>query len=155
MATRRRKGRHLRGSRTHGWGTSGQHRGSGTRGGFGIAGRYRHKRSRLIREKEFVNMHYVGKKGFTSVAQKKGEGKVLNVGQLSAMVDRLISEKKAQVEGQKVSVDLGELGFSKLLGSGLISKAIRVKIDHCSESALEKLKKAGGEAVLPSSAPAK
>jgi len=102
-----------------------------------------------------VNMHYVGKKGFTSVAQKKGEGKVLNVGQLSAMVDRLISEKKAQVEGQKVSVDLGELGFSKLLGSGSISKAIRVKIDRCSESALEKLKKAGGEAVLPSSAPAK
>jgi len=102
-----------------------------------------------------VNMHYVGKKGFTSVAQKKGEGKVLNVGQLSAMVDRLILEKKAQVEGQKVSVDLGELGFSKLLGSGSISRAIRVKIDHCSESALEKLKKAGGEAVLPSSAPAK
>ena len=102
----------------------------------------------MIREKEFVNMHYVGKKGFTSVAQKKGEGKVLNVGQLSAMVDRLISEKKAQVEGQKVSVDLGELGFSKLLGSGRISRAVKVKIDQCSEGALEKLKKAGGEAVL-------
>lgn len=115
---------------------------------MGIAGRYRHKRSRLIRQKEFVNMHYVGKKGFTSVGQKKGEGSVLNIGQLSAMVDRLISEKKAQVEGPKVSVNLTQLGFAKLLGSGSISRAVKVRIDRCSESAIEKLKKAGGEAIL-------
>lgn len=94
-------------------------------------------------------MHYAGKKGFTSVAQRRREGKALNVGQLSAMIDRLIAEKKAQVEGQKVSVDLTELGFRKLLGSGSVSRAIRVKVDECSEGALEKLKKAGGEAVLP------
>jgi large subunit ribosomal protein L15 len=118
------------------------------RGGFGKAGRYRHKRSRLIREGEFVNMHYAGKKGFTSVAQKRGEGEALNVGQLAAMVDRLISEKKAELAGQKVSVDLGQLGFRKLLGSGSISRAVSVKVDKCSQSALEKLKKAGGEAIL-------
>ena len=152
MATRFRKGRHLRGSRTHGWGTSGQHRGSGSRGGFGIAGRYRHKRSRLIREKEFVNMHYVGKKGFTSVPQMRRQGKALNLRQLSAMVDKLVSEKKAQIEDQKVAVDLGQLGFKKLLGMGSISRAVRVKVDQCSESALKKLRDAGGEAVLRSPA---
>ena len=93
-------------------------------------------------------MHYAGKKGFTSIAQKKGMSRALNVGQLAAMIDRLISEKKAEVAGEKVSVDLGQLGFRKLLGSGTISRAVSVKVDQCSESALEKLKKAGGDAIL-------
>jgi large subunit ribosomal protein L15 len=122
------------------------------RGGFGNAGRYRHKKSRLIRNKEFVHMHYVGKKGFISIPQKQREGKALNLGQLSAMVERLVSEKKAQVEDQKVSIDLGQLGFKKLLGMGSISRAVRVKVDQCSESALKKLKEAGGEALLGSHA---
>jgi large subunit ribosomal protein L15 len=122
------------------------------RGGFGNAGRYRHKKSRLIRNKEFVHMHYVGKKGFISIPQKQRERKALNLGQLSAMVDRLVSEKKAQIEDQKVSIDLGQLGFKKLLGMGSISRAVRVRVDQCSESALKKLKEAGGEALLSSHA---
>jgi large subunit ribosomal protein L15 len=122
------------------------------RGGFGNAGRYRHKKSRLIRNKEFVHMHYVGKKGFISVSQKQGEIKALNLRQLSAMVDRLVSQKKAKMEDQKVVVDLGEMGFEKLLGMGSISRAVRVKVDKCSASAVRKLKEAGGEAVLSSPA---
>jgi len=122
------------------------------RGGTGRAGRYRHKKSRLIRNKEFVNMHYVGKKGFISIAQKNRTGKTLNLTQLSAMVDRLVSESKAQMEDQKVSVDLNQMGFRKLLGAGSISRPVRIKIDKCSESAQKKLKEAGGVLV---SAPAK
>jgi large subunit ribosomal protein L15 len=122
------------------------------RGGFGDSGRYRHKKSRLIRNKEFVHMHYVGKKGFISVKQRQKQGKVLNLGQLSAIVDKVVSEKKAQMEDQKVAVDLSQLGFSKLLGAGSISRAVRVKVGQCSESALKKLKEAGGEALVSSPA---
>jgi len=118
------------------------------RGGFGDSGRYRHKKSRLIRNKEFVHMHYVGKKGFISVNQRRKQGKVLNLTQLSAMVEKLVSEKKAQMEDQRVTVDLSQLGFRKLLGEGTISRAVRVKVDQCSESALNKLKEAGGEALV-------
>lgn len=118
------------------------------RGGFGQAGRYRHKRSRLIRTGEFARMHYAGKKGFTSVAQKKPAGRALNLWQLGEMVDKLVSEKKAQLVGEKVVVDLKQLGFKKLLGTGSISRALQVKVDQCSEGALKKLKGAGGEAVL-------
>jgi ribosomal protein L15 len=118
------------------------------RGGFGDSGRYRHKKSRLIREGEFVHMHYVGKKGFTPISQMHRQGKSLNIRQLSMMVDKLVFEKKAQMEGQKVTVDLGQLGFKKLLGMGSISRAVRVKVDQCSEGALKKLKEAGGEALL-------
>ena len=118
------------------------------RGGFGDSGRYRHKKSRLIRNKEFVHMHYVGKKGFISVNQRRKQGKVINLTQLSAMVEKLVSEKKAQMEDQRVTVDLSQLGFRKLLGEGTISRAVRVKVDQCSESALNKLKEAGGEALV-------
>ena len=93
-------------------------------------------------------MHYVGKKGFTSIAGKKRAKKALNLLQLSEMIDRLVAEKKAHLEGQRVIVDLGELGFAKLLGAGSISIAVQVKVDECSESALKKIKEAGGDAIL-------
>ena len=151
MATRLRHVRHQRGSRTHGWGTSGQHRGSGMRGGSGIAGRYRHKRSRLIRTGEYSNMHYAGKKGFTSLAEMRPRGRTLNLWQLSEMADKVVTGK-AQPAGEKVVLDLKELGFKKLLGAGSISRAVQVKVDECSESALKKIREAGGEAILATKA---
>jgi ribosomal protein L15 len=117
-------------------------------GGFGRAGRYRHKRSRLIRTGEFRNLHYAGKKGFVSVAQKSPTGGTLNLWQLSAIADRLVSEKKAQLAGEKVIIDLKPLGIRKLLGAGSVSRALQVNVDECSEGALKKLKEAGGEAIL-------
>jgi large subunit ribosomal protein L15 len=94
-------------------------------------------------------MHYKGKKGFTPVSPNKAQGDVLNLFQLSSLVDRLVAEKEAQVVGDKVVVDLKELGFRKLLGGGSISRAVQVKVDECSEGAEKKLKEAGGELVNP------
>jgi len=98
-------------------------------------------------------MHYEGKKGFIPVSASKPVGRTLNLFQLASLVDRLVSEKKAQLAGEKVIVDLDELGFSKLLGDGSISRAVQVKVEACSEGAAKKLKEAGGE--LVSLAPAK
>jgi len=116
-------------------------------GGHGRAGRYRHKRSRLIRTKEYFEMNYAGKKGFTPVAQKQRPDRVLNLIQLTGLVDRLTRENKLQIENNLPLVDLQALGYEKLLGAGSLSKAVRVKVGRCSESALRKLKEAGGDAV--------
>jgi large subunit ribosomal protein L15 len=94
-------------------------------------------------------MHYKGKKGFTPVSASKELGGVLNLFQLSSLVDRLVAEKRAQLVGDKVVVDLKELGFRKLLGGGAISRAVQVKVDECSEGAEKKLREAGGELVNP------
>ena len=93
-------------------------------------------------------MHYAGKKGFTSLAKMRPAERTANLWQLSEMVDRLLAEKKAEKAGEKVVVDLKQLGFKKLLGSGSISRAVQVKVEKCSEGALKKIKDAGGEAVL-------
>jgi large subunit ribosomal protein L15 len=100
----------------------------------------------LIRTGEFANMHYAGKKGFTPISAKKRFRPTLNLWQLSAMVDRLIAEKNAQLAGEKVLIDLKQLGYEKLLGAGSVSRAIQVNI-KCSETAAKKLKDAGGEIV--------
>ena len=129
------------------------------RGGSGITGRYRHKRSRLIRTGEYSHMHYAGKKGFNSLNNMRPSGRTLNLWQLSDLADKLVAEKKP-LAGEKLVLDLKELGFKKLLGTGSISRAVQVKIDQCSEGAFKKIKEAGGEAVLstkaaPPTAPSK
>ena len=92
-------------------------------------------------------MHYKGKKGFTPVSAKKNQGRTLNLVQLSGLIDRLAVENKLQMAGERVVMDLKQLGFGKLLGGGSITRAVQVRIDECSEAAAKKLKEAGGELV--------
>lgn len=97
-------------------------------------------------------MHYAGKKGFTPLSQKRSPKRTLNLWQLSAIADKLASEGKTASPSSKITVDLGQLGFHKLLGTGSISRAVRVKVDECSEGALKKLRGAGGDAELKTAA---
>jgi ribosomal protein L15 len=123
------------------------------RGGFGRAGRYRHKRSKLIRTGEFSQMRYAEKKGFRSIA-RNGQSfheRHINLIQLAALVERLEREKKLQMEAGIPVVDLRGLGYTKLLGGGAFSKAIKVKVERCSETALRKLKSVGGDATMNAS----
>jgi large subunit ribosomal protein L15 len=92
-------------------------------------------------------MHYKGKKGFTPVSASRDSGDALNLLQLSALVDRLVAEKRAQFAGGKAVVDLKALGFTKLLGVGSISRPVQVKVQKYSEKAAKKLREAGGELV--------
>jgi large subunit ribosomal protein L15 len=48
-------------------------------------------------------------------------------------------------EKNKFLIDLESLGYTKLLGSGKVTKPLTVKIASCSESASQKIKAAGGE----------
>jgi ribosomal protein L15 len=96
-------------------------------------------------------MHYAGKKGFISIAQKKRSEPSINLLQLSSLVEKLTREKKLQTENNVPFVNLQELGYSKLLGAGAISQAVRIRVGSCSENALRKLKEAGGEAVTDKS----
>ena len=100
----------------------------------------------MIRTGEFADMHYAGKRGFTPTSAKKHSGQTLNLWQLTAIVDKLVAENKVQLAGEKVLIDLKQLGYEKLLGSGSVSRAIQVNV-KCSETAAKKLKDAGGEVI--------
>jgi len=138
MATRKRKVRKLRGSRTHGWGVSGQHRGSGMLGGHGNVGMLRHKKSAVIRYRIQLK-----KKTLLPRTEDKCRS-VTSVGQLEDLLSRRECAHAVTEHDGKKLIDLRALGFTKLLGSGTIRVPIRVKIGSFSKSAAAKLEAAGG-----------
>jgi large subunit ribosomal protein L15 len=136
LATRRKKTRRMRGSRLHGWGVSGQHRDSGSQGGRGKAGTFKHRKSKVQRYGEMVGAH-----GFTS--HPLNVSRAINVGDL----ERIISSSTEVNHGNKAenSIDLGKLGYQKLLGKGSIKSPFSVTVDKFSKLAAEKIQKAGGK----------
>jgi large subunit ribosomal protein L15 len=135
----KRKVRKQRGSRTHGYGQIGQHRGGGGRGGHGKAGYDKHKWTQVLR----YDPTYWEKTGFTPAKTTKTN--IINVGDLADLADKLESEEKLKKKEKKIFLDLENLGYDKLLGTGKITQPILVKVAAYSETASRKLEEAGGQ----------
>ena len=139
MPHKERKTRKMRGSRTHGYGRIGQHRDAGSKGQRKV-GRHKHLWSYVVTHEP----DYFGKHGFTSPQSLKRKENTLNIKQLSAIAAETAGEKG------KTHVDLTSLGYTKLLGTGKITKPLTVTVPACSKSAAEKIKKAGGQVLTAS-----
>ncbi len=135
MPHKLRKCRRNRGSRTCGYGKVGQHRDQGSKPNR-KCGRHKHKWSYVIR----YEPDYFSKRGFTSPRSLRQKGMTINVGRLEEIAGKL-TIGKGESESQ---IDLGSLGYSKLLGAGKITRPINVRVASCSEAASEKVKGAGG-----------
>lgn len=136
MPHKLRKIRKKRGSRTQGYGRVGQHRMSGSRG-MRKAGRHKQGWSYVIK----YEPDYFGKRGNTSPNSLKRKVNVINAGALDELAEKLSTEKKKD----KFFIDLRSLGYTKLLGTGKVTKPLIVKVASYSKSAAEKIKKAGGQ----------
>lgn len=139
MPHRLRRTRKKRGSRTQGWGRVGQHRRTGSKGRRN-PGRHKASWSYVIK----YEPNYFGKDGFTSPKSLKREVNVINIG----MLDRIAEKPSAKKRNDKSFVDLEGLGYTKLLGTGRITRPVVVKIASCSKAAAEKIKKAGGQILM-------
>ena len=129
---------HKRG--THGWGSRKSHRKSGHRGGKGLAGtgkRADHKKTLIL---NLYGNKYFGKQGVTSRGTAKDTRKRINLGTI---------EKNLQSFGKKVG-DKWEINLLdyKILGTGEVKNKLVIKCLEASKSAVEKVKKAGGEISL-------
>jgi large subunit ribosomal protein L15 len=140
MPHKERKTRKMRGSRTHGYGRIGQHRDAGSKGQRKV-GRHKHLWSYVTT----YEPDYFGKHGFTSPQSLKRKEKVINITKLEE-----IAVISTETEKGKTSVDLTSLGYTKLLGTGKISKPLTVTVPACSKTAQEKIKKAGGQVLTAS-----
>jgi len=137
---KRKKNSRLRGSHTHGWGSKKKHRGSGHRGGFGMAGsgkRADTKKPSLWKEK------YFGKLGF--VSKNKISINPVNIWQIEENLMKWLSANQIAREGEFFVVDLGKLGYNKLLSGGAAKSKLRIKTQYASKNAAGKIKEAGGE----------
>jgi large subunit ribosomal protein L15 len=145
MPHRKRKLRKQRGSRTHGYGVVGQHRGGGQRGGKGKTGLSKHKWSYTIK---YAPNHY-GKHGFFS--PNKRVMKTINVGKLDEQVTKFLSDDMAKKSEDGIVIDLNELGYEKLLGKGKATHPFIINVKYVSKSAAQKIKGAGGRILKHSS----
>jgi large subunit ribosomal protein L15 len=140
MPHKERKTRKMRGSRTHGYGRIGQHRDAGSKGQRKV-GRHKHLWSYVTT----YEPDYFGKHGFTSPQSLKRKENVINVAKLDE-----IAVLSTETEKGKTHVNLTTMGYTKLLGTGKITKPLTVTVPACSKTAEEKIKKAGGQVLTAS-----
>ncbi len=148
MRFKRKKVTKMRGSKTHGWGSKKKHRGSGNRGGKGMAGtgkRGDQKKTWVIKKYGLEN--YFGKKGFVRRRVKK-ETKIINVGLLNKILDELVKKKLVKLENNFYVVDLKKIGYDKLLSIGNVDKKIKIISGKVSKRAAEKILNAGGDILV-------
>jgi len=132
MPHKLRKIRKFRGTRTQGYGRIGQHRDSGSKGHRKV-GRHKHLWSLVVAQEP----GYFGKHGFTSPKSLHIHENPINLKSLMEM---------PQVNQQeKPEINLTGLGYTKLLGTGKVTKPLIIQVASYSKSAAEKIKKAGGE----------
>ena len=83
-----------------------------------------------------MDSKYFGKYGFKT----KGVSKAINTINIGYIND---NPEKFGLE-----VDLGKLGYDKLLGSGRVTRKLKIKVRSASKKVVEKVKKTGGEVIL-------
>jgi large subunit ribosomal protein L15 len=131
-----------RGSWTHGWGAKKKHRGSGNKGGFGMAGTG--KRADTKKPSIWKDAHYFGKWGFR---QKGPKRKIIpvNLSFFEDNCEKLLGEKKIEHQNGVYIIDLAAVGFNKLLGGGVVTKKFKFKATYASQKAIDKVKEKGGD----------
>jgi len=145
VVRRRKKSRKLRGAtRTHGYGRIGQHRKSGSKGGFGAAGMHKHMWTWVVK----YAPTWFGKHGFNRPPEIVATINAINVGVLDEIALKMKNEGIALVEDNKIVIDVTKMGFNKVLGRGRVTQPLKVITPWISEKAKEKIEKAGGEVVI-------
>lgn len=146
VVNKRKKVSRQRGSFTHGWGAKKKHRGGGSRGGKGNAGGGKRSWAKAP-AKGGWRKNKLGKHGF--VNKNPVKIKAVNLKFIEENLQKLVAQKLVSEEKGIYIVELKKLGFNKVLGTGRLTKKFRITADYASKKALESVKKAGGEIMLP------
>ena len=107
-------------------------RGAGKRGGRGNAGLNKH---RLMTRLKYMPGHW-GMHGFNRDPSLRTVHNSVNV----SVVENML--------GDDDTIDLGKMGIDKLLGSGRVTRALYITVEHASARAVEKIEAAGGSVTL-------
>ncbi len=143
---RRKKCRKLRASRTHGWGSPKKHRGAGSRGGVGNAGAGK-KGQQNMTTKHNQGLR-IGNYGFKKPPATLNNPRTINLDDIEKHIEKYVAKSIAKQEKGITQIDAGKLGCDKVLARGRLTKKLKITAKEFSKSAIEKIKKAGGEAIV-------
>jgi large subunit ribosomal protein L15 len=125
---------------SHGWGARKKHKKSGHKGGKGMSGsgkRADHKKTLITK---LYGNSYFGKQGITSKRTEKDKRKRINLQSIE-----MHPEKYGKKKGDVWEI---ELKTYKILGTGEVKNKLKIHAYEASASAIEKVKKAGGEIIV-------
>jgi len=139
MIRKRSKRSRLRGSKWCGFGHKFKHRGSGSRGGVGMAGTGKmagHRRTYILR----YMPDYLGKSGFHS---KNIKSKIINLNEIQNKLTIFLKNGIAKKVGKETEINLK--GY-KILAKGKIGSGLIIKAGKFSEKAKKRILESGSKA---------
>ena len=108
-----------------------------------MAGSNKHKKSWFSK---YAPDHF-SRSGFKRPGAVNKDVKTINVGKIDEFIDGWVKEGHAKKSDKGYAVNLKDLGYDKLLGSGRVTHPMAINVRACSESAKEKIKGAGGKVI--------
>jgi large subunit ribosomal protein L15 len=130
---KRMKSSRMRGAKTtHGFGAKKKHRGSGNRGGFGMAGSGKRADQKKPTILKLFGPSYYGKHGFKMPPEIQKKVKIINIQDLQEKLVFFVYEKLVTKEGDSFVVDLKKLGYDKLVGKGNVRFKFRINVPSIS-----------------------
>jgi len=129
---------------SHGWGARKKHKKSGHRGGKGMSGSGKRSDQKKTLVLKKYGHKYFGKQGITSRGTKRDTRQRINLQTIE-----LNLEKYGKKVGDKWEINLSRY---KILGTGEVKNKLIITAKEASKSAIEKVKKMGGEILLKKSA---
>jgi large subunit ribosomal protein L15 len=136
---------HGRGAGSHGWGFRKKHKKSGHRGGKGMAGSGKRADQKKTLVLKLYGNEYFGKQGITSKKTERDKRKRINLSDVQANLHTYL--KKGIAKKNKDGIEINLKNY-KILGDGEIKDKLIIKALEASSSAIEKVKKAGGEIII-------
>ncbi len=140
---------HGRGTGSHGWGFRKKHKKSGHRGGKGMAGSGKRADQKKTLVLKLYGNNYFGKQGITSRGTKRDIRKRISLPNLELNIGTY--SKKGIAKKTKEGMEINLENY-KILGGGKnfsLKEKIVIRAKEASASAIEQVKKAGGEIILP------
>lgn len=125
---------------SHGWGARKKHKKTGHRGGKGMSGSGKRADHKKTLVNKLYGHNYFGKQGITSRASEHDKRLRINLSQIQ---NNLETYGKKTTKGWEIS-----LTKYKILGTGEVTEKLFITCLEASKSAIEKVKKAGGEIVV-------
>lgn len=110
-----------------------------------MSGLHKHKFKWMVK----YDPDHFGHYGFVRHHDGEEEVRALNLLDLQERLGTFREKGWAAEKGTTTEVDLGKAGYSKLLSRGSVKIPLRILVGQASQAAVEKVKGAGGEVVVP------
>lgn len=129
-----------KGAGSNGRGFRKKGKGKGHHGGKGMSGTGKRADQKKTLVLKLYGNEYFGRQGITSRRTERDKRKRINIGEISTN-----PEKYGKKVGERWEIKLE--GY-KILGDGEVKEKLSIKAKEASGSAIEKVKKLGGEIIL-------